>query len=270
VKTLENATVVANNPIRETIVSLWLRAPLIAARAQPGQFVHVRIAPPAFQPLLRRPLSIGRVHGETIELVWRIVGQGTEMLAHVRPGDSVDLLGPLGHPFSLDPPAEKSLLIGGGLGAPPVVFLHEYLKSLGHDSELMIGTRSRADLPLADDDPVLQESALAFELPGDGAHTGLVTDLLAERLSKLRDEGALAGTAVYACGPWGLVAALQRLLPRFNLLRAEVSLEQQMGCGVGVCQGCAVVAEGGPTPYRLTCSDGPVFDLFAVEVPGGL
>ncbi|MFH0883845.1 MAG: dihydroorotate dehydrogenase electron transfer subunit [bacterium] len=269
VKTLENATVVSHRQIRERIVSLWLRAPRIAGRAHPGQFVHVRVSQ-AFQPLLRRPISIGRVHGDELELVWRIVGAGTEILARAQPDDVVDLLGPLGRPFTIDPNVDKSLLVGGGLGAPPVVYLYERLKSLGKDASLIVGARSRADLPLADDDPLLRGITVVTEAKDKHFRTGLATEPLMELLSKRRNEGALEHTAVYSCGPWGLVGALQKTIPRGDLKVVEVSLEQQMGCGVGVCQGCAVVAEGGPTPYRLTCSDGPVFDLFSVEVPGVL
>ena len=86
-------------------------------------------------------------------------------------------------------------------------------------------------------------------------------------MEKERRNGSLSSTAVYTCGPWGLVGAMKRVVPMTELLRAEVSLEQQMACGIGVCQGCASKVEGGPTPYRLVCTDGPVFNLVDVEVP---
>lgn len=266
-KRLENASVVSCRRIRETIVSLWLDAPQIATLSQPGQFVHVRIND-TFQPLLRRPISIGRVRGNQLELVWRVVGTGTEMLAEVKPGDTVDLLGPLGHPFTIDPEVETSVLIGGGLGAPPVVYLYEHLKSQGKRATLIVGARSRADLPLADDDPLLGEATIVTEQEETSFRKGLATEPMLEILDERKTHGKMKETAVYSCGPWGLVGALQKTVPVSELKLAEVSLEQQMGCGVGVCQGCAVTVSGGSSPYKLTCKDGPVFDLSSVEVPG--
>lgn len=268
-KTLEKGVVLQRQAIREGIISLWLHAPEICRQSRPGQFVHIRITP-SFQPLLRRPISIGRVLGEELELIWRVVGEGTRLLAKAQPGDVVDLLGPLGRPFTLDDSIETSILVGGGLGTPPVVYLYEYLKSMGHDSILLVGARSRGDLPLADNDPILSDATVITELDDPRFRRGLVTEPLVETLVQLETKGRLSNSAVYACGPWGLVGALQRTLENRAVKCAEVSLEQQMGCGVGVCQGCAVIARGGPTPYQLVCSDGPVFNLYDVEVPGAV
>lgn len=265
VKVLEKAVVLSNREIRPGIMSMWLSAPEIASHCQPGQFVHVRILD-SFQPLLRRPISIGRVESETLELVWRIVGTGTDILAQRNEGEEVDLLGPLGRPFNVEGHIEEALLVGGGLGAPPIVYLHKELLKRGVKSTMLIGVQSVDALPLADDDPDL-ESITVVEEAGSTFRAGLVTEPLMEELARLKQSGSLSNTAVYSCGPWGLVGALQKVVPNDGLLRSEVSLEQQMGCGVGVCQGCAVVAEGGPTKYRLVCHDGPVFDLFGVEVP---
>jgi len=267
VKVLEKGRVTSLREIRPAIFSLWAHAPEICASAKPGQFIHVRVSD-QYLPLLRRPLSIGRVVGEEVELVWRVVGEGTRLLAELQVGDSIDLLGPLGRPFTIPAMDTHSILVGGGLGMPPMVYLHQHLQASGRTATLYLGVRSRDDIPLADDDPLLQQVIVVAE-DGVGYRKGLVTEPVLEEIRQIESRDSLKRTAVYSCGPWGLVAALQKLLPQGELLLSEVSLEQQMGCGMGVCQGCAVSAEGGPTPYQLVCSDGPVFDLFSVEAPNG-
>ncbi|MBD3165088.1 hypothetical protein GF324_00660 [bacterium] len=250
--------------IRPDIWSMWLQAPSICRDAVPGQFLHVRVKQ-TYVPLLRRPLSIGRVHGDQLELVWRVVGEGTRLLAEVFPGDRVDLLGPLGHGFTLSNEG-PALLVGGGLGLPPLVYLYDELRRRGSKAELLLGVRGAADIPLAEDDPVLDHITITAEL-GEGYEQGLVTAPTQRSLESHEAAGELDQLSLYTCGPWGLVTALQGVVPEGALRRAEVSLEQQMGCAMGVCQGCAVRAAGGKTPYRLVCHDGPVFPLFDVEAP---
>ncbi|MCB2198193.1 dihydroorotate dehydrogenase electron transfer subunit [bacterium] len=265
-KVLETGRITRIQEIRPGIFSLWASAPEICSLAVPGQFVHVRIKD-QFLPLLRRPLSIGRVEENQLELVWRVVGEGTRLLGQLGAGDDIDLLGPLGHGFTIPDDAEQFLLIGGGLGMPPMVYLYNHLTMRGRKATLFLGVRGRDDIPLSDDDPILSQARIVAE-NGEGFRKGLVTEPVNELLDELATKSTLTNTALYSCGPWGLIGALQRTIPQQSLLLTEVSLEQQMGCGIGVCQGCAVEAEGGPTPYRLVCSDGPVFDLFSVEVPG--
>ncbi len=266
-KVIENAVVLSNREIAPQIHSMWLKSPKICQAAAPGQFLHVRVKD-SFVPLLRRPLSIGRVEDDTLELVWRVVGVGTEEFTRREPGEEVSLLGPLGTGFTVTGDEKHAILVGGGLGVPPVVYLNRRMKSLGIDSHLLIGARTQQDVPLAPEDPVLQDAEVILEQGGEG-RSGLVTELAGDWFTKLEASDDLSGTAVYVCGPWGLVLAMQRITPADRLLRSEVSLEQQMGCGIGVCQGCAVRVKGGPTPYQLVCLDGPVFPLFDVEAPHG-
>jgi len=267
VKQLEFGSVDRITEIRPDIWSMWIHAPQIASQSRPGQFLHIRVAD-SFKPLLRRPISIGRIAGDMIELVWRVVGEGTRILAEVKPGEHVDLLGPLGNGFTLPEKDEHAVLVGGGLGGPPLVYLHETLLTCGIASTCYLGAKTEQDLPLAGDDPILEKVDVYTESESS-FNRGLVTEPLTAFLNTL-DEKSLSKTVIYSCGPWGLVGALQRVLPKDRLSRMEVSLEQQMGCGIGVCQGCAVTVSGGPTPYQLVCSDGPVFELFSVEVPGAV
>ncbi len=269
-KTLERATILQNHEIRPGIWSMWLNSPKIANEAKPGQFVHIRIED-SFLPLLRRPISIGRVDGDKLEFVWRTVGTGTELMTSKSEGDQIDLLGPLGTGFRVTSNIKSAILVGGGLGAPPLVYLHGYLGEMGINSRLIIGAKDEAGIPLASNDPLLDDDSVIVTLESDSEfRKGMVTQPLAEEIELKRQEGELMTAAFYSCGPWGLVKALKKVVPESEFAIEDVSLEQQMGCAMGVCQGCAVNVKGGKTPYQLVCHDGPVFPLFDVEVPDGV
>ncbi|GBE29332.1 dihydroorotate dehydrogenase B (NAD(+)), electron transfer subunit [bacterium BMS3Bbin04] len=263
-KFLEDAVVHSKRELRPGIWSMWLISPDICREAQPGQFIHVKVAD-GLDPLLRRPLSISRVHGDQLELVWRVVGQGTHRMTQVSAGETMNLLGPLGKPFTRDVEVSNRLLVGGGLGLPPLVYLYEWFRGQGLDATLFLGVAGRDDIPLADDDPLLKDIVITAE-NSEGFRKGLVTEPVLEMLNEMDDDG-LSDTMLYSCGPWGLVNALQRVIPHDRLKLAQVSLEQQMACGIGVCQGCAVKVDGGETPYQLVCHDGPVFPLADVHPP---
>lgn len=266
---LEDARIETIRQIRQDIWSMHLNAPIISQKALPGQFVHIRIQDDSFQPLLRRPLSLGRVNGDRIELIWRVVGLGTDLLTQKLPGDTLNLIGPLGKPFTIKEEIRDFILVSGGLGHPPISFFYDYLKKMGKNARLFHGVRSMSDLPIPNDDPQLEEMTLSTEEPSI-YHRGLVTEPVQLALNILEEDHELDKAAVYACGPWGLITALQKIVPEDQIGMAEVSLEQNMGCGIGVCQGCAVKASGGPTPYRLVCHDGPVFPMFSVEAPNAI
>jgi dihydroorotate dehydrogenase electron transfer subunit len=200
-----------------------------------------------------------------LELVWRVIGEGTKLLAQLNQDDRVDLLGPLGHGFTL-PENGTSILVGGGLGLPPLVYLYEELRKRDLHAHLLLGVKGRDDIPLADDDPLMGEIHVTAE-QDEEFEKGLVTTPAQRLVVEANEEQRLHEISLYSCGPWGLVTALQAGMPVLGMRRAEVSLEQQMGCAMGVCQGCAVRAVGGTTPYRLVCHDGPVFPLFDVEAP---
>ncbi|MBZ0264505.1 hypothetical protein K8I28_07535 [bacterium] len=262
---LEDATVLRNTEIRPGIWSMWVEAPLITDISRPGQFVHIRVDN-QYLPLLRRPLSIGRVHETEMELVWRVIGKGTAHLARLKSGETINLLGPTGEPFKIDKSSEMNLLVGGGLGLPPMVYLFEHLKEAGLNAKLLLGVKNEGAIPLADSDTILTETEVIAEEGGKFRH-GLVTEPVVEYLEQFEKAGISEHVSIYICGPWGMIAAMQKVVPEGKYKITQVSLEQQMGCGVGVCQGCAVKADGGETPYRLVCTDGPVFDLFEVEAP---
>lgn len=252
------------------IFRMRLHSPEIAARAVPGQFVHVRVAP-GTDPLLRRPLSIHLVDGGELELVYRVVGRGTEILSGLKPGSVLDLLGPLGKGFEIVPD-KAPLLVGGGLGVPPIHFLARELLGKERTATVVLGFADIDDVYAVEELEALPglEVWVATE-DGSLGRKGLVTDILPEG-PEVRE------MAVYACGPTPMLAAVAGWAAGNDNLPCQVSLEERMGCGLGACRGCTVPVAVDPESedeikYRRVCTDGPVFPAPFIdwkELTGGL
>ncbi len=264
----EKARVCANQQVAQDLYLARLLAPRIASRAAPGQFVAVRVSA-GFSPFLRLPLSICRTDSAagTIDLLYEDVGPKTRALRQAGAAAELACLGPLGRGFAMPAPGHRALLVGGGIGLPPLVFMGEALGQAGRrDAVLLAGTRTAAKhLP----DALLRAAApVVRRATDDGTlgHGGLVTELLAEELEKGGD------SAVYTCGPHAMMAAVARLCRDWDVA-CQASLEEYMACGFGVCVGCVVeaVPEAGASPYgryRRICLDGPVFDTRQVRWEG--
>jgi len=262
---------------------LRLTAPQTAARATAGSFVHVTVDPAV---PMRRPLSIMRVDRDAgwIELLFKIHGHGLQHLAARRAGDVVNLMGPIGHGFAPHVERPRALLIGGGVGIPPMVFLAETLRERAAEgfkpfailgSELPFPFRARpstivvpgmpdgviAAMPLLDGWGVASRLTSKSGFPG--CHEGYVTDLARLWLQQLAPE-ARAEVEVFACGPTAMLKAVAHLAREFAL-PCQVSLEEYMACAVGGCAGCVVevATSAGPAMERV-CVDGPVFDAYTV------
>jgi dihydroorotate dehydrogenase electron transfer subunit len=233
---------------------------------RPGQFVMLRVAE-GLDPLLRRPLGVYRVlasrgkgvfRGSGIEVLYKVVGRGTAILAHKRPGETVDVLGPLGNGFPLvrGRAAEKVIMVAGGIGTVPFLMLAEQ-KGAGL---FLFGGRSRADTALVRDFKRLGVKIKISTEDGGVGRKGLVTELLAEELSP--------DSVVYACGPLGMLRGVAVVAARAGA-RCLVSLERSMACGIGVCLGCAVKgAAHAPADFKefkMVCSDGPVFESAEID-----
>ncbi|MFC2075988.1 dihydroorotate dehydrogenase electron transfer subunit [candidate division KSB1 bacterium] len=267
---VEEAVVRFQEPVAPRLIySLRLRSPAIAAAVRPGQFVHIRVSS-GFDPLLRRPISIHSVAGEEIELIYRVVGRGTEILAGLRPGAVLDLLGPIGRGFDLEPD-KTPLMIGGGLGVPPIHYLAQDLATRGGSGLVLLGFRGLDDAYAVEELEALPglEVKTATE-DGSLGHKGLLTELLPSGPE-------LDNRAVYACGPTPMLAAVAAWAEE-NGLPCQVSLEERMGCGLGACLGCTVPVlidddSDNPIKYRRVCTDGPVFPASTInwkELTGGL
>ena len=257
-----------------------IRAPKCAAAAKPGSFVHVSCDDTL---PMRRPLSIMRVEDDCIEILYKIVGNGLRWLSNKRPGDSISVLGPIGQPFQMHADRPNTLLIGGGVGIPPMVFIGDYLRQnlsnwnpvaiLGSEIPFPFAYRSSAiATPWVGDDiiatmPLFEEWGIPCRLATlagfDGCFDGYVTDLADRWLSTL---GAheLAKTEVFSCGPTPMLKAVAALAAKYEL-PCQVSLEEFMACAVGGCAGCAVkinTPEG--EAMKRVCVDGPVFEASTV------
>ncbi len=255
-----------------------IRSPRCAANARPGTFVHVNcdVTLP-----MRRPLSIMRAREDWIEVLYKIVGEGLHLLAEKGVGDRISVLGPIGEPFRPSPQRPNTLLIGGGVGIPPIVLLAETLQGEGWNPLAILGSEipfpfesvaSRLPTPWLAADvghsmPLLEEWGITSRLASlagfEGCHRGLVTELADIWLRSL-DAAGLAKTEVFACGPTPMLRAVAELAARYGL-PCQVSLEEFMACAVGGCAGCAVRIDtpDGPAMKRV-CVDGPVFDAATV------
>jgi dihydroorotate dehydrogenase electron transfer subunit len=262
---------------------LRIAAPRTAQRAQPGSFVHLRCG--SALPM-RRPLSIMRASADEgfIEVLFKVVGAGTAALAQAKPGDTLNLLGPIGRGFSVDPARPRILAIGGGVGIPPMVFLAESLLVdsraawkplvlMGSEIPFPFRARpSRMLVPAAPAEaiacmPLLDEwgvpSRLASGSGFAGCFNGFVTELAAQWLGALSD-AERAEVEIFACGPTPMLAASAELARRFSL-PCQVSLEEFMACAVGGCAGCAVeVHTPSGRAMKRVCVDGPVFEAQSV------
>ncbi|HZO23545.1 MAG TPA: hypothetical protein VFB37_13660 [Steroidobacteraceae bacterium] len=262
---------------------LRLEAPRCAAHAQPGSFVHLTCDPSL---PMRRPLSIMRADPRAgwIELLYKVVGQGLKALAGRKRGEVLSTLGPIGQPFAAHPQRPRPLLVGGGVGIPPMIFLAEQLRSRPDadwkplvlmGSEIPFPFRARpsrilvAGMPEGSIAcmPLLEEWGIASRLASGsgfpGCFEGFVTELADCWLGSL-DAAVLGEIELFACGPTAMLRAAAALAERYRV-PCQVSLEEFMACGVGGCAGCTVCVqtESGPAMKRV-CVDGPVFEASSV------
>ncbi|PQV63742.1 dihydroorotate dehydrogenase electron transfer subunit [Abditibacterium utsteinense] len=252
--------VVATSNVAPQHFLLSLRAPQIARFAQAGQFVHVLPRETrSCDPLLRRAFSIMAARDEEIDILFRAGGTGTLRLSQARVGDFLDVLGPLGRPFDKtlfhvkqddvkqnDKPMPRPILVGGGVGVPPMVFLSKTFKDAGLAPLMIIGARGAAEVLGVDKFKQLEVETQIATDDGSLGRTGRVTNLLQVALQKMKSsEKANAPRAViYACGPLPMLRAVAAMAERAQV-PCQVSLEENMPCGIGVCNGCVVAMKNG-------------------------
>lgn len=278
---VEHARVLAHEHYDGAQHIISLEAPKTAQAAQPGSFVHIQCDP---QLPMRRPLSIMRTdpQGGRVDLLYKAVGLGTRLLSEKQPGDTLSLMGPIGTPFRLEPTRPRTLLIGGGVGMPPMVFLAEALRQqeyyrpfviLGSEVPFPFTPRPSQILVSGMPDgviasmPLLEDWGIACRLASlqgyAGCFEGYVTDLARAWLDAL-DDDARNEVILYSCGPHPMLEAVARLAQEYAL-PCQVSLEEYMACAVGGCAGCVVkVKTTDGVAMKRVCVDGPVFDAYAV------
>lgn len=233
---------------------LWLLAPEISRGARPGQFVMVRCGT-TDDPLLPRALSFYRIrdteHGREFGLLFEVVGRGTAWMSRLRPGEHVSLHGPLGNGYHVRGPSTNLLLIGGGIGIAPLVWLADDAVARGQNVTLLAGARTGDDVYPAESLPAEVEFVTATD-DGTSGYRGYVTDLVPQYTAWCDQ--------IFVCGPTPMFATLAGLLRAAQFRRScQVLLEERMACGTGICYSCSV--ETRRQGMKLICKDGPRFEL---------
>jgi dihydroorotate dehydrogenase electron transfer subunit len=242
------ARITANEEIRRGFFRMRAASAYLAKASKPGQFVEIR-CPGGADTLLRRPLGVHKITASGIEMLYEVVGKGTGILSRMAPGRDADIIGPLGNGFGIRP-SRPAVLVAGGIGVAPLVALAARLKG----ASVIIGAKKASHVLCEREFRSLGCRVSVSTEDGSKGRRGLATELLGPLLDSL---GGAGRPCVYACGP----AAMLKAVASIALARGaecQVSLEERMACGTGVCLGCPVgVRKGG---YKMVCKDGPVFD----------
>lgn len=242
------APVIGTSEVMPGVFFVILEAPEIASVAQPGQFLMVRCGE---DTLLRRPLSIHQVSKKTrLAILVKVVGRGTRWLSRCKIGDRLDLIGPLGNGFTINPNGRNLLLLAGGIGIAPLGFLAQEALRLGHTVRLLLGAPSARQLYPMRYLPTVSELLLATE-DGSTGNKGMITEILPEFIG--------GAEQIFACGPLDMYRNMAT--KHADLLKdkpVQISLEMRMGCGLGVCYACTIKTKNG---LKQVCKDGPVFNL---------
>ena len=248
--------IITQKQINRDIYHLVFDAPNLIRGSSPGQFVQIRVNN-VIDPLLRRPFSIHRIDSKQgrLEILYRMVGRGTRIMSEALPGSSMNILGPLGRGFNLKAVGDKALVVAGGLGCAPVFYLIDELLKRDKEITLFWGSRTGDEI-FAEEELTSRgvDVRLSTE-DGTKGEQGFVTAGLKTFLDGQSEPDRVTG---FVCGPHPMLHAVQTLCEGYAM-KWQVSMEEQMACGIGVCQGCAV--ETRQSGIQMVCKNGPVFDL---------
>ncbi|MBI5399362.1 dihydroorotate dehydrogenase electron transfer subunit [Candidatus Saganbacteria bacterium] len=259
----EKRRILEHQQIAPQQYKLTISSPYISANAQPGQFVQVRISS-EFDPLLRRPLSIHRhsIKHKSFELLYEVIGKGTELLSQASVGSELDILGPLGKSFMINQ-SEVAILVGGGMGSAPLLMLAETLKAGPKKKAIYVILGAKTKERIIEEN-IFREAANEVVIATDdgsyGQH-GFVSDVLINLLENVVTPNHYSQTTIYACGPHVMLHAIADLTFQ-KQIACQVSMEQKMACGIGTCLGCVIKTRSG---YKKVCDEGPVFDAKEIE-----
>jgi dihydroorotate dehydrogenase electron transfer subunit len=259
-----NTIILSNQEISTGYYRMRILSPEIGKLARPGHFIMFRIQT-SLTPLLRRPFGIfrtgflpadcdGQPAKEYLEILYKVVGQGTTIMSRLHEGDRVEILGPLGRGFDLGAPGTEKILVGGGIGLVPLYMLARELVKTSK-VRLLMGGRRRDDIIVVTEFERLGVETYVSTEDGSLGEEGLITQVLERKLGKY------PGADVYACGPMPMLEAVQQICV-VHKVPLQVSLEALMACGVGACLGCVVKGAGHSEQnprYLCTCKEGPVF-----------
>ncbi|MDD5194551.1 MAG: dihydroorotate dehydrogenase electron transfer subunit [Candidatus Omnitrophica bacterium] len=267
--------------IKSDVFLLMFKSGYIAKSAKAGQFLQLKVDKRA--TILRRPLSIHKINGSSVYILFRTRGRGTLLLSRYRAGDALDIIGPLGkgftapsafgetsplrggHPTSCVP----RILVAGGLGVAPLLFLAQKIRHTEDRRQrtedrkekhiVLLGAKSKKEVLAESEFKKLGFKTLVATDDGSRGFKGTVTELLKKQLSAISRQPS---ASIYACGPKEMFSEIKKIIEPYPQVSCQVSFEQFMGCGLGVCCGCAIETTGG---YKKVCKDGPVFDLQEIK-----
>ncbi|MBC7188846.1 dihydroorotate dehydrogenase electron transfer subunit [Candidatus Aerophobetes bacterium] len=250
------AEVLSNVHLGADFYRLTLKVPPFFQKAQPGQFIHIRIGR-GFLPLLRRPFSISDLTPEGIEVLYKIKGKGTEILSRVKEGEFLDIMGPLGKGFFIEGREKIHVLVGGGTGVAPLVFLcRKILEKTKENSSILVFLGFKTVSEIVCEEKFKKEGIVLRVATDDGSrgYRGSVCELFAEYLKTIPENTSLS---LYACGPLEMLRGIAELVSGSGFF-SQVLIEEIICCGVGACGGCVIKGRKG---YFRVCRDGPVFRL---------
>ena len=255
---IERVKVVSNIELAYNIWEMHFEAPLIlSAYTGSGQFINILVMDNWNHPL-RRPMSIASASNGTVSIIYKIFGDVTEILSKKNPGEVVDLLGPLGNTFSNWDNGAYPVLVGGGVGLPPMLNLKSECESKNIDHTIIIGARNTKEHFMSHDP---ENNVILTTDDGSFGEPGNVMSPLNRIVTKIENP------YIFACGPEPMLASIQ-IYALENDIPAQLSVESYMGCGVGLCQGCVISRNTENTlthsyheKYSLVCLDGPVYEV---------
>lgn len=256
---LEKGLVVRHVDLGRNLFEMELIAPRMVPECQAGQFVHVQVGS-YNDPMLRRPLSLYDVdrHLGSVVFLYQVVGQGTHILSRIKAKDYVNVMGPLGRGFSLPEDGSNVLLVGGGVGIAPLVFLARVLVAKNCKVRVLHGTQTRGQLVAFEKLRGIGVQFMPSTMDGSAGYKGTVSELLQKKIDPAWAKN------IYTCGPEAMMARVAEFA-RLHGIACQISLEEHMACGVGACLGCARKLRPDDESYAKICKDGPVFDLEQIE-----
>jgi dihydroorotate dehydrogenase electron transfer subunit len=252
---LKKILILDNKEIASDYFLMELASPEIAQNSSPGQFLHIKCSR-NHNPLLRRPFSIHRVIDEKcIEILYKVVGKGTLCLSKRKKGEKIDCIGPLGNGFKLKN-MQTAIVVAGGIGIAPLIFLAEKLAKSKIIS--FLGAKTKNEILCTKDFKSLGAKVNIATEDGSLGYKGMVSDLLKDKLSSIVHH---ISSIIYACGPKEMLKEIA-FLSKEHKIPCQVSFEQFMGCGIGICNSCVIRTKQG---YRRVCKDGPVFNTEEID-----
>lgn len=246
--------VISKKEIAPNIIDVTVESDEIATGAKPGQFLHIKCGDDISMPL-RRPISICDAEGDKLRFIFEVKGRGTQNLATIN--DELDIMGPLGNPFTIDNETyKKPVVIGGGIGTYPLFKLTKALEN----ATVYLGFRSKTQVTLEDEFKAVCSDVSVATDDGSYGYNGYAINLLKEKIKTDKVD------IIYACGPKPMLKAVKELAEESGI-RCQISLEERMGCGIGACLTCSCKTNlEGTWKYKRVCKNGPVFWSTEVEL----